>query len=226
MIRIPGACRGGAAPAKSAKNAKSAKSAKATGGRGRSLRPPRGSPRPRSPGFRMSPPSRIVALRCRGSVRIQSRSVAQEMRLEKRSESCMQTQAAVAEQTSRNRYHWPEPVPSREIELTLRLEIPDDDRADVGIYSRFADPLPPEWNDALHQRLCQGVHGGLASVEAPIPDGGIGVYVTHLRFRPPLGTRTSASDVQRLGDALEALTAATVAALWNGLISFDAPLAP
>ena len=138
----------------------------------------------------------------------------------------MQTQAIVVERSSRTLCERPAPMPPREIEFTVRLEIPDDDGADVGIYSRFADPLPPEWNDALHQRLYQGVHGGLASVEAPLPAGGIGVYVTHLRFHPPLGTRTSASDVQRLGDALEALTAATVAALWKGLISFDAPIAP
>ena len=138
----------------------------------------------------------------------------------------MQTQVIVAEQTSRSRYPRTTPVSSRVIELTVRLEIPDDDQADVGIYSRFAEPLPPKWDDTLHQRLYHGVHSGLASVEAPFPDGGIGVYITHLRFHPRLETRTSANEVQRLGAILEALTAATVAALWNGIISFDAPAMP
>jgi hypothetical protein len=138
----------------------------------------------------------------------------------------MQTQVIVAEQTSRSRYQRTTPMPSWEIGLTLRLEIPDDDGADVGIYSKFADALPSEWDDMLHQRLYQGVHGGLAGVEAPLPDGGIGVYITQLRFHPPLELRTNTNDVRRLGDALEALTAATVAALWNGIIIFDAPVTP
>lgn len=138
----------------------------------------------------------------------------------------MQTQALVAEQTSRNRYQRPAPLPPREIELTVRLEIPEEDGADVGIDSTFVNALPSEWDDTLHQRLYQGVHSGLASVLAPFPAGGIGVQITHLRFLPPLETRPSAHDVQRLGDALEALTAATVAALWNGIISLSVPATP
>src|SRR5687768_13462900 len=98
----------------------------------------------------------------------------------------MQTQAIAAEQTSRSSYQRPVPMPPREIELTVLLEIPKEDGGDVGIYSKFADSLPPAWDDALHQRLYQGVHGGLASVDAPFPVGGIGVHITHLRFFPPL----------------------------------------
>jgi len=138
----------------------------------------------------------------------------------------MQTQAIVAEQSSRNRYQRPAPMPPQEIELTVRLEIPEEDGADVGIHSTFAHPLPPEWDDSLHQRLYQGVHSGLASVEAPFPDEGIGVKITHLRFLPPLEARPNANDVRSLGDALEALTAATVAALWNGIISLGVPATP
>lgn len=138
----------------------------------------------------------------------------------------MQTQAIVAEQTSRNRYQQPAPLPPREIELTLRLEIPEEDGADVGINSSFDPPLPPEWDDPLQQRLYQGVHGGLASVEAPLPDGGIGVYITHLRIFPPLETGSSSDEIRRLGNTLESLTAATVAALWTGVIRLGAPAAP
>jgi hypothetical protein len=138
----------------------------------------------------------------------------------------MQAQAIVAEQTSRNRYQQPAPMPPREIELTVRLEIPQMDGSNVGIYASFANSLPPAWDDALHQRLYQGVHSGLATVEEPFPDGGIDVHITHLHFDPPLEVRTSANDVRRLGDALEALTAATVAALRNGVISLGALTTP
>ncbi|MGH2615960.1 MAG: hypothetical protein ACRDJC_12020, partial [Thermomicrobiales bacterium] len=78
----------------------------------------------------------------------------------------MQTQAIVAEQTSHNRYQQPAPLPPREIELTVRLEIPEETGADVGINPSFDTPLPSEWDDTLTQRLYQGVHGGLASVGA------------------------------------------------------------
>lgn len=138
----------------------------------------------------------------------------------------MQTQAVAAEQTSRSSYQRPAPMPPREIELTVRLEIPEQHGGDVGIYSKFADPLPPAWDDPLHQRLYDGVHGGLANVDAPFPEGGIGVHITHLRFNPPLESTPKAHDVQRLGDAFEALTAATIASLWNGIISLGAPALP
>ena len=138
----------------------------------------------------------------------------------------MQTHAIVAEQTSRNRYRRPAPLPPREIELTVRLEIPEETGVDVGINSNFIPPLPPQWEDALQQRLSIGVHGGLASVGEPLPDGGIGVSITRLRVFPPLETDSSSDDIRRLGDALEALTAATVAALWAGSMSLGATSAP
>lgn len=138
----------------------------------------------------------------------------------------MQTQAIAAEQTSRNVYQRPAPMPPWEIELTVRLEIPEQDEGDVGISSMFAHPLPPAWDDPLHQRLYQGVHSGLATVDAPFPDGGIGVHITHLRFFPPLESIPNENDVQRLGDALEALTAATITSLWNGIVSLGAPAIP
>lgn len=138
----------------------------------------------------------------------------------------MQTRTISAEQTSRNRYWQLAPLPPREIELTVRLEIPEESGADVGITPSFDPPLPAAWEDTIQQRLYQGVHGGLANVGAPLPDGGVGVHITRLRLTPPLNTDSSADDVRRLGDMLEALTAATVAALWTGLISLGAPTAP
>lgn len=131
----------------------------------------------------------------------------------------MQTQVVVAEQTSLNRYRRPAPLPPREIELTVRLEIPEETGVDIGINPSFSPPLPPQWEDTLQQRLYLGVHGGLARVGEPLPDGGIGVSITRLRVAPPLESDSGIDDVRRLGDALEALTAATVAALWVGAMS-------
>src|SRR3954468_24409147 len=98
----------------------------------------------------------------------------------------MHAEAIVAEQTSRNRYQQPFPLPPREIELTVRLEMPEGTGANVGIDAAF-DPLPPStWEDSLHERLYQGVHSGLAIVGAPLPAGGIAVHIIKIRISPPL----------------------------------------
>jgi hypothetical protein len=112
-------------------------------------------------------------------------------------------------------------LPPREIELTVRLEIPDGEGVDVSIRPEFKPSLPPVWEDILLQRLYQGVHVGLANVGDPIPSGGINVEVTRLRVTPQLepSSASNSDDVRRLGDTLEVLTASTVAALWAGLIS-------
>ena len=136
-----------------------------------------------------------------------------------------QTQGIVAEQTSRNLYRQDPQMAPREIELTIRLEIPEEIGADVGINPSFDASLPSEWEDTLTQRIYQGVHGGLASVDAPLPEGGLSISITHLRLSPPVSGESTSGEVRRLGDALEALTASTVAALWAGVISFSAPSA-
>src|SRR4051812_30914570 len=138
----------------------------------------------------------------------------------------MQAEAIVAEQTSRNRYQQPFPLPPREIELTVRIEMPEGTGADVGIDADFEPPPPSTWEDSLQQRLYQGVHGGLANVGAPLPEGGIGVQLINIRILPPLENVAGADDVQRFGETLEALTAATVSALWTGVINLGSPTDP
>jgi hypothetical protein len=138
----------------------------------------------------------------------------------------MLTQAIVAEQTSRNRYHRPAPLPPREIELTVRLDIPEGTGANVGIVSSLDPPLPSRWADTLHQRLYLGVHGGLASAGAPLPEDGIGIRIAEPRLLPDLDAESDPVDVQRLGDLLEALTEATVTGLWAGVVSLGASAAP
>lgn len=138
----------------------------------------------------------------------------------------MQAQSIVAEQTSRNRYVQAPSHLEREIELTVRLEIPEAEGVDVGIDASFDLPVPPELGNALAQRLYQGVHGGVATVGAPLPEGGIGVHITRLHVTPPLGQESATEEVRRVGDILEALVASTVAALWAGVISLGVPSAP
>ena len=135
----------------------------------------------------------------------------------------MQTRVMVAEQTNSNRY-WPAaPSSPWEIELTLRLRVPEEEGTDIGINHRFSLAVPSRWEEEIYDRLNNGVHGGLASVEAPLPHGGIGVDITHLLISPALTADSAAADIGRLGDTLEALAAATVAALWTGLLRLGAP---
>ena len=135
----------------------------------------------------------------------------------------MHTKEIVAEQTSRNVYIQSPAFAAREIELTVRLAIPEESGADVGINPTFEATLPPEWEDTLTQRLYQGVHGGLASVDAPLPEGGVSISITHLSLSPPVRGESTSGEVRQLGDVLEALTASTVAALWAGVIGLSAP---
>ena len=135
----------------------------------------------------------------------------------------MQSRSIIAEQTSRNRYWFSASLAPREIELTVRLEIPEKEGVDVGISPSFTPPLPPAWVDSLMQRLYVGVHSGIASVGMPLPTGGIGVEVTQVRVLPPLGANISIDDAGELSNALEALTASSVAALWTGINSLRAP---
>lgn len=136
----------------------------------------------------------------------------------------MQTQAIKAEQSSRNRYWQPSSLSPREIDMTIRVQIPEGDTADVGIWPSFAPTFPEPWNNMLHQRLYDGVHAGLARVGEPLPAGGIGVHITQLRLSPPLAAGEGDDEARRVGEALEALAASTVAALWSGLISLGAPV--
>jgi hypothetical protein len=104
--------------------------------------------------------------------------------------------------------------------------MPDGTGADVGIDADFDPAPPPTWEDTLQQRLYQGVHGGLANVGVPLPEGGIGVHILQVRILPPVESTTADDDMQRLGETLEALTAATVSALWTGVITLGSSSVP
>ena len=138
----------------------------------------------------------------------------------------MEQRVVTAEQTATNRYWLQGTVSDREIQLTVRLQIPEQDGADVGVSALFGPVLPEPWEEVLHQRLYAGVHGGLAAVDAPLPSGGIGVQIMHLIVVPPIEPGSDEDEVQRLGDTLEALAAGTVSSLWTGLIRLSAPDSP
>lgn len=130
-----------------------------------------------------------------------------------------------AEQAATSRYWSAESALEREIRMTVRLQVPEEDGVGVGISAGFEPALPPPWEDVLHQRLNVGVHGGLATVGTALPDGGVGVRITRLVVIPPIEAGSDADEIRRLGDTLEALAAATVASLWIGLRSLNEPLA-
>lgn len=92
----------------------------------------------------------------------------------------------------------------------------------MGISQERASPFSRGWEEALHQALAVGVHGGIAAANAPLPEGGIGVPITRLLVAPPLDADTDPKDIRRLRATLEALAASTVAALWTGLMESDA----
>jgi hypothetical protein len=133
-------------------------------------------------------------------------------------EQSMRSHTIVAEQTSQNRYFQRGSLPPREIELTVRLVIPEEEGTDVGITAELVPDLPAQWEDRLYERLYSGVHNGLASVGSPLPAGGIEVEITRFRVSPQISSESDTEDILRVGDTLEALTAATVGGLWSGLI--------
>jgi hypothetical protein len=135
----------------------------------------------------------------------------------------MTSQKIVAEQASRTRYIQAAPLPTREIEMIVRLLIPERDGADVGINADFSQGIPEQWQDALLQRLYRGVHAGLAHAGAPLPPGGIEAQITHVRVSSPLSPESDEEDVRRLGKTLENPTAATIAGLWQSVVLLGVP---
>lgn len=108
-------------------------------------------------------------------------------------------------------------LPGLEVQIALRLEIPGDSGASVAINLPFEISIPWEARDLLNQYLYDGVHGGLALVDLPLPDGGILVTVSALGLTPPLNESTSEQDLHRIGKLLQRQIMHSVAMLWEGL---------
>jgi len=122
----------------------------------------------------------------------------------------------VAEQATRSRYWHADSLPSREIRLTARLEVPGEDGVDVTTSLLFK-PLASPWDEQIDRHLYDGVHAGLATAGTPLPVGGIRVLVTELQITPILAADANEDEVRSVVEMVHALAAATVGTLWTGL---------
>jgi hypothetical protein len=108
-----------------------------------------------------------------------------------------------------------------EIELTIGMEIPRSGplaSGDVSTWLRYEPKVPERLQDELHSALYNGVHAGLALVNDPLPEGGIGVEITRLVVkRPQLETLKIDDDIGQVAASLHSLAAYAVASLWQGL---------
>ncbi|HEX5503677.1 MAG TPA: hypothetical protein VFW96_13725 [Thermomicrobiales bacterium] len=108
-------------------------------------------------------------------------------------------------------------APALALRLATRLTIPGEPGVDVAIQLVCETEDPGGLDDTLWQALCRGVHRGIASVEAPLPTGGLAVEITELHLRPAPDATTSGDVLKRIGDTLEGLMAHIMAGLWEGL---------
>lgn len=81
----------------------------------------------------------------------------------------------------------------------------------------FEPPLPPPWDERIHRQIYDGVHAGVATVDSPLPTGGLRALITEVRIDPPLAPSAGASDVRAAAETVRSLTVATVGILWTGL---------
>jgi hypothetical protein len=123
----------------------------------------------------------------------------------------------IAARTSNRLEYWSDEGSPREIRLEARVEVPGEPDVDVDIQLRFRRHEPPAWDESIDQWLYDGVHAGLAAVEAPLPEHGIRVLITDLDFAPSLAAEPDRDALNSLGVIVQALAASTVKSLWAGL---------
>ncbi len=106
--------------------------------------------------------------------------------------------------------------------LTVRLETPGE--ACVAVSSTvafaYAPPLPDDVAVRLDDRLYDGLYGGLATIEGPLPPERLRLHVTALRSEPPLAALLTPIEwaiVRELGDLLADLAAEATQRAWPGL---------
>lgn len=107
--------------------------------------------------------------------------------------------------------------PDVEIVISLRLELPGEVGVSTVIGPEFEPRLPDAIEDALHERLRDGVHGGLATSSGPWPEDGVRVIITSLRLSPAANAIGSPRELRRIGRLLQLVTSQVVATLWEGL---------
>ncbi len=83
-------------------------------------------------------------------------------------------------------------------------------------------PLEPkDWHFTLTDRISDGVHAGIASVDAPLPMNGIRVIITYPSLYPVLQPGPSNDELTRFGEFVERAVAGSVEVLWKAVIAFD-----
>ena len=102
-----------------------------------------------------------------------------------------------------------------EIQMTILLQIPDDDPyGDVGIEMNFEPIFPEELEDEFYQRLRNGVHGGIALSNVPIlPPDNLVVSILELKLSPSLQSMDAQKYKNNLGYLLEVTVSGIVETL-------------
>jgi|SRR6266704_6345752 len=111
-----------------------------------------------------------------------------------------------------------------EIQFTVRVETTAEQFVSVSIELLFEPQFPEAFQEKLHQRLYDGVQGGLAMAipDSPLPATGITVKVLQLRLSPQLDSLALDGGIDSLGDFLQTQMMGIVAGLWTGILNLVA----
>ena len=88
--------------------------------------------------------------------------------------------------------------PTLELHMSIQVEIPGEAGVDVATYLFFEPKLPEYLQEALHQSLYDGVHGGVAATALPLSPGGLIVRIMQLRLLPLPETAPAEEEIQVL----------------------------
>lgn len=116
-------------------------------------------------------------------------------------------------------------LPDIIVRLGVRVQVPvqgyNAGHSGVTIEYR-AMPLEPEdWHYTLTDRISDGVHAGIASVDAPLPMDGMRVIITYPSLYPVPASGPSEDEQMRFGELAERAVAGAIEVLWKAIISFD-----
>lgn len=122
-----------------------------------------------------------------------------------------------AEQDASCRFSVVESGPVYEVHIAVTVEVPGEAGVDATAHLAYEPKLPEPFWDPLHQALYDGIYGGIALVERPLPSDGMIVTISALRIDPSVEAWVGAASLERLAALLRTLASGTVATLWLGL---------
>ncbi len=104
-----------------------------------------------------------------------------------------------------------------EIQMIVQIETPADPYADVSIELNYERIFPEELEDQLHQRLYNGVHGGVSLSGVSLSPNSIVVRILELSVSP-LPQNIQDTDTRiNLGYLLEVTVCGVVESLWRNM---------